>query len=68
MKLDLTQEEAEELLSGLRFRFYQDRTDLEIIRNLAKKIEDAGIQQHGWSPGVWERAKHPPVRVSIRPL
>jgi hypothetical protein len=66
MNVNLTSDEAEEVLAGLRFRYYQDRTQKQLIEDTAAKIEAAYIRDHGASPGVWERCLHPPVKVTIK--
>ncbi len=62
----LSSEESEELLHALRLRWFQERTDRELIDRLGEKISEAGTREHGWDPGVWDRQKSNRVRVVVK--
>jgi hypothetical protein len=66
--MNLTSNELEELIIGLKHRYYQEHTDKIMIDELAGKLSDYGKKRFGWTSEVWDQHKQNRVKVIIKTI
>lgn len=64
--MNLTSDQAEEILIALSHRYFQERTDKGFITDLAKSLAEDFTSQFGWQDGIWERLTNKHIKVKVQ--